>query len=64
MIHKGNPRLVIEAMKCYEDIGKGMIDTLKTAPYKGCNMKVLAECLAMMHSDPSKLLAHTPQIDQ
>jgi hypothetical protein len=53
-INKGHPRLVYEAMKCYEDIGKGMIDPLKTAPYRWCNMNVLAKNLAMMHEVPTK----------
>ncbi len=64
--HKGHPRLVMEAIKCYEDVGKGMIDPLKTAPYKWCNMVVLAECISMLGDDKSeenfrkrnKLLSH------
>eukprot|EP00978_Attheya_sp_CCMP212_P030493 scaffold112227_cov35-Attheya_sp.AAC.4 len=54
---KGHPRIVYEAMKCYEDIGKGMIDPLKTAPYRWCNMNLLAKNLAIMRNDrrPSKL---------
>eukprot|EP00978_Attheya_sp_CCMP212_P023430 scaffold71742_cov40-Attheya_sp.AAC.2 len=53
-MNKGHPRLVYEAMKCYEDIGKGMIDPLKTASYRWCNMKVLAKNLAIMHEVPTK----------
>jgi hypothetical protein len=53
-MHKGHPRIVYEAMKCYEDVGKGMIDPLKTAPYRWCNMNVLAKSLAIMHEDPTK----------
>jgi hypothetical protein len=49
--NKGDPRLVIEAMKIYEDIGIGMIDPLSTAPYTWCNMKVLAKNLSNMGED-------------
>jgi hypothetical protein len=54
---RGHPRIVYEAMKCYEDIGKGMIDPLKTAPYNWCNVYYLAKNLAIMRDDrrPSKL---------
>ena len=53
-MHKGHPRLVYEAMKYYEDIGNGMIDPLKTAPYIWCNMNVLAKNLAIMHDVPTE----------
>jgi len=53
-MHKGHPRIVFEAMKCYEDIGKGTIDPLKTAPYRWCNMNVLAKSLAIMNDDSTK----------
>lgn len=52
--NKGEPRLVIEALKSYEDIGNGMVDPLCTAPYEWFNMKVLAVNLSTMVDDHTK----------
>ena len=51
---RGQPQLVYEASRVYEDIGEGEIDPLATAQYSWCNMKELSRIMGAMHTNARK----------